>query len=62
VSSRTEIDELQAEVDYHRNRVSLRRAKLYRLALAPDARLKAFERNLESAQRRLRNAKLRDRA
>jgi hypothetical protein len=61
VSSQTEIGELQAEVDYNRNRVSLRRARLYRLGLGHDVRLQALERNLESAQKRLRDAKLRAR-
>lgn len=61
MSPQTEIDELQAEVDYQRNRVSLRRARLYRSGLGHDVRLRALERNLDSAQKRLRDAKLRAR-
>jgi hypothetical protein len=59
VSSCNEIDELQAEAAYCRDRVALLRAKLYRLGLGTNARLQELERELERAQQRLRDARLR---
>lgn len=61
MSFRDEIDQLEAEAGYYRGRVALLRAKLYRLGVGSNARLQALERDLESAQRRLRNARLRGR-
>jgi hypothetical protein len=58
VSSRSEIEQLQAEVDYSHDRVALLRAKLYRWGLAPDARLKELERELGRAEQRLRDARV----
>lgn len=56
MSSRAEIEQLQAEVDYYHDRVALLRAKLYRWGLAPDARLEQLERELERAEQRVRAA------
>jgi len=57
VSSRNEIDQLQADADYYRDRVALLRAKLYRWGLGTNARLQELERQLERAQQRLRDAR-----
>jgi hypothetical protein len=59
VSSRGEIEQLQAEADYYHDRVALLRAKLYRWGLRPNDRLKALERALERAQQRLCDARQR---
>jgi len=59
VSSSAEIERLQAEASYCRDRVSLMRAKLYRLGLGPSARLRELERELEQAEQRLRAERLR---
>lgn len=59
MSFRDEVDQLEAEAGYYRARVALLRAKLYRLGVGSNARLQALERNLDSAQRRLRDARLR---
>jgi hypothetical protein len=58
VSSRSELEQLQADADYYHDRVALLRAKLYRWGLGSTPRLKALERNLELAQQRLRDARL----
>jgi hypothetical protein len=58
VSSRSELEQLQADADYYHDRVALLRAKLYRGGLRPTPRLQALERNLELAQQRLRDARL----
>jgi len=59
VSSTKTIEQLQAEADYYHDRVALLRAKLYRWGLGSNARLQSLERDLERAQRRLRDARLR---
>ena len=59
MSSSAEIERLQAEASYCRDRVSLMRAKLYRLGLGPSARLRELERELEQAEQRLRAERLR---
>jgi len=59
VSSSAEVERLQAEASYCRDRVSLMRAKLYRLGLGPSARLRELERELERAEQRLRDGRLR---
>ena len=59
MSSSAEIERLQAEASYCRDRVSLIRAKLYRLGLGPSARLRELERELERAEQRLRDERLR---
>jgi hypothetical protein len=58
VSSHSELEQLQANADYYHDRVALLRAKLYRWGLGSTPRLKALERELELAQRRLREARL----
>ena len=57
MSSPGELEQLQAEADYYHDRVALLRAKLYRWGLGPTQRLKSLERQLERAQRRLRDAR-----
>lgn len=57
MSSNSEIDQLQAEAAYCRDRVALLRAKLYRWGLGTNPRLQELERALELAQRRLRAAR-----
>jgi hypothetical protein len=59
VSSPAEIEQLQAAVDFYRDRVALLRAKRYRWGLASNTRLQALERALERAQTHLREARLR---
>jgi hypothetical protein len=59
MSSRNEIDELEAVTAYYRDRVALLRAKLYRFGVGSNTRLQALERELERAQKRLRDARLR---
>jgi hypothetical protein len=59
VISRNEIDELQAIATYYRDRVALLRAKLYRGGIGSSARLQALERELDRAQKRLRDAQRR---
>ncbi|MGO9750812.1 MAG: hypothetical protein ACLP8S_14185 [Solirubrobacteraceae bacterium] len=49
--------ELEAEVDYYRDRVALLRAKLYRQGIGTSARLQDLERSLEGAQGRLHRAR-----
>jgi hypothetical protein len=56
VSSANEIEQLQAEVDYYRDRVALLRAKLYRWGVGSNARLQQLERKLGRAEQRLRDA------
>jgi hypothetical protein len=62
VSSRGEIEQLQAEADYYHDRVALLRAKLYRWGLASNGRLQALERELGRARERVRDARLRARS
>ena len=59
MSSRNEIDRLQAEVNYYRDRVALLRAKLYRWGLGTNPRLQELERELERAKQRLRDVRVR---
>jgi hypothetical protein len=58
VTSLGEIERLRAEADYYRDRVALLRGKLYRWGLSPTARLHALERQLESAEQRLHDARV----
>lgn len=58
MSASDHIDQLRAEADHYRNRVSLMRAKLYRLGLGSTPRLQALERDWQRAQERLRHAQL----
>jgi hypothetical protein len=57
VSSQSEIEQLQAEADYFHDRVALLRAKLYRWGLGTNTRLQGLERELERAEKRLRDAR-----
>jgi hypothetical protein len=54
-----EIEQLQADVSFYRDRVSLLRAKLYRWGVGSNARLQELERELERAEERLQNERLR---
>jgi hypothetical protein len=51
------IEQLAAEVDHFRNRLSLLRARIYSGKPTSEERRREFERALESAERRLRNAR-----
>jgi hypothetical protein len=52
-----EVERLQAEVTYYRDRIAQLRARLYRRAEGTSTRLEELQRNLESAQKRLRDAR-----
>ncbi len=52
-SSLAEIEALQAEVNYERDRVALLRARLYRRGMGSSQRLQELERGLVRAQDRL---------
>ena len=54
-----QIEQLQAEVNYYRDRTALLRAKLYRSGLGTTTRLQEFERELARAEQRLRIARVR---
>jgi hypothetical protein len=58
VSSR-QVEQLQAEFDYYRDRTALLRAKLYRWGLGTNARLQELERQRDRAEQRLRDARVR---
>lgn len=53
------MDVLEAEARYYRDRVALLRAKLYRGAVVPRARLQELERRQERAERRVREQRVR---
>jgi hypothetical protein len=55
----SEIELLQADARYYRDRVALLRAKLYRWGLGSNTRLRELERELERAEQRLREERLR---
>ncbi len=59
MSSSREIELLQADVSYHRDRIALLRAKLYRWGVGSNARLEQLQRELELAEQRLRKERLR---
>ena len=59
MSSTKTIEQPQARGRHYHDRVTLPRATLYRRGLTPNARLQSLERELERAQRRLRDARLR---
>jgi hypothetical protein len=59
VSSTKTIEQLQADVDYYRDRVALLRMKLYRWGQGSDGHLEELERELGRAQQRLRDERLR---
>lgn len=54
-----QVEQLQAEVNYYRDRTALLRAKLYRWGLGTNPRLQELERELVRAQQRLRIARVR---
>jgi hypothetical protein len=60
VSSSHEIEQLEAETRYYRDRVSLLRARLYGRGAATSARLEELERGLERAEVRLRERRRRE--
>jgi hypothetical protein len=60
--SSNQIEQLQADADYYHDRVALLRAKLYRWGLASNAQLQELERELELAEERLREERLRGNA
>jgi hypothetical protein len=60
VSASNEIEQLEAETRYYRDRVSLLRARLYRRGTASSARLQELERGLERAEVRLRERRRRE--
>jgi hypothetical protein len=62
VSSSGELEQLRAEASYYHDRVALLRAKLYRWGLGSNARLQELERELERAERRLREERARTNA
>ncbi len=51
------IEQLAAEVSHFRDRLALLRARIYSGKPTSEARLREFERALESAELRLRNAR-----
>ena len=53
MSSR-QLEQLQADADYYRDRVALLRAKLYRWGLGTNTKLEELEYELERAEQRLR--------
>jgi hypothetical protein len=59
LSSRSEIDQLQTDASYYRDRIALLRAKLYRWGLGPTEHMRQLERRLERAEQRLREERIR---
>ena len=59
--SSSQLEQLQAEVDYYRDRTALLRAKRYRWGLGTNARLQELHRKLERAEQRLHDARIRAR-
>jgi hypothetical protein len=60
VSSAKDIELLEADARYYRDRVALLRAKLYRWGHTPTPQLQELERRLASAERRLREQRSRE--
>ena len=54
MSSASDIELVEADARYYRDRVALLRAKLYRWGEGPTPQLKEFERRLTGAEERLR--------
>ena len=54
-----QVEQRQAEVNYYRDRTALLRAKLYRWGLGTNARLRELERELDRAEQRLRDSRVR---
>ena len=59
MSSSGNMELLLADARYYRDRVALLRAKLYRWGMGSNARLRELERELDRAERRLSEARLR---
>jgi hypothetical protein len=59
VNASDEMEVLEAEARYYRDRVALLRAKLYRGAVVPSARLRELERRQERAERRVQEQRMR---
>ena len=57
MSTLQEIEAIQAEVNYYRDRVALLRARLYRRGAGDTPRLQELQRRLDGAQARLRAAR-----
>ncbi len=55
MTSSQQLEQMQADARYYRDRVALLRAKLYRWGEGSNARLEQLERELERAEQRLRN-------
>jgi len=55
----SQVEQLQAEASYCRDRVALLRARLYRRGVGTNARLQELERQLERVEQRLKAARLR---
>lgn len=58
MSTPREIETIQAEVNYYRDSVALLRARLYRRGAGTTPRLEELQRRLESAETRLRSARV----
>jgi hypothetical protein len=58
VNASNEMEVLEAEAHYYRDRVALLRAKLYRGAVVPSARLQELERR-QRAERRVQEQRMR---
>ncbi len=59
MNSASEIELLEADARYYRDRVALLRAKLYRWGLRPTPRLRELERRLAGAELRVREQRSR---
>jgi hypothetical protein len=60
VSSAKDVELLEADARYYHDRVALLRAKLYRWGQGSTPQLRALERRLASAERRLRERRSRE--
>jgi hypothetical protein len=58
LSSRSEIDQLQTDANYYRDRIALLRAKLYRWGMGPNEHMRQLEQRLERTERRLREEQM----
>ncbi len=57
MTSLHQIDDLHAEVNHYRDSVALLRVRLYRRGITSNKRLEELQVRLESARRRLREAR-----
>jgi hypothetical protein len=60
VSSANDIELLEADARYYRDRVALLRAKLYRWGEGPTPQMRELERRLADAERRLHELRSRE--